>query len=62
MDMLLKLYRIVVFKTLLLEMVEQETVQKVSYVCKTHETVQEVSSDNYNYILYFCLNVSPIFV
>ena len=46
MDVLLKLYRLVVFETLLFEMVEHETVQTVSYLYKTHETVQEVSSDN----------------
>ena len=46
MDMLLKIFRLVEFKTMLIEMVEHETVQKVLYVYKTHDTVQEVSSDN----------------
>ena len=44
--MLLKLYRLVVFKTLLFEMVECETVQDVSYEYKTHETLQEVYNIN----------------
>ena len=49
MDELNKLYRLVVFKTLLFEMVECETLKEVSYVCETHETVQEVSNVDYEF-------------